>query len=373
MTFQHTVPLEATAKSYLITTSVEDYWSTSYAISSQSTSLNVVAENTTYEVPKQEVKFCEEWEAAQHNLFQTANIFFAAAFLVPRNFRQSLLLLRSLLSVGFVLSTLWAGIHVCAPDAFAWNVVLVFLNTAHTLILTCRILPPPLSIELTELYLKVFRPLRVSKKHFKELSKEGVMMNLESGGTYALQDVTPADEKLSILLKGKLKVTCDSMLLHYIYPHQFIDSPEWEANFENSHNVFQVTITAEEDCLYICWSRAKLERVFRHRHLLKVVFSNIIGLSPSFNKQSFWVPMVAKQFPATSPFSSYTRTTNTGAFVPTTPQLQPPSSLVPVTALPLGVPSFTAPVSPSRNNSNPRTEAAFRSSDTKEIKFETPV
>ncbi|XP_063219902.1 blood vessel epicardial substance-like isoform X3 [Bacillus rossius redtenbacheri] len=268
------------------------------------------------------------------------------------------------------------------------------------------------------------------------------MMNLESGGTYALQDVTPADEKLSILLKGKLKVTCDSMLLHYIYPHQFIDSPEWEANFENSHNVFQVTITAEEDCLYICWSRAKLERVFRHRHLLKVVFSNIIGkdityklyslneqvhadgletntrncdhwkamnrslsldevhtgprghvhsiewrdqqqkrtsaalasgLSPSFNKQSFWVPMVAKQFPATSPFSSYTRTTNTGAFVPTTPQLQPPSSLVPVTALPLGVPSFTAPVSPSRNNSNPRTEAAFRSSDTKEIKFETPV
>lgn len=41
-----------------------------------------------------EPKFCLEWEAAQHNLFQTANLFFAAAFLVPRSFKQSLLLLR---------------------------------------------------------------------------------------------------------------------------------------------------------------------------------------------------------------------------------------------------------------------------------------
>jgi hypothetical protein len=37
---------------------------------------------------------CVEWEAAQHSLFQTANLFFAAAFIVPRSFKQSLLLLR---------------------------------------------------------------------------------------------------------------------------------------------------------------------------------------------------------------------------------------------------------------------------------------
>jgi hypothetical protein len=42
-------------------------------------------------------------------------------------------------------------------------------------------------------------------------------------------------------------------------------------------DVFQVTITAEEQCLYMCWSRLKLERVLRHRPLLKVVLSNIIG------------------------------------------------------------------------------------------------
>lgn len=37
---------------------------------------------------------CNEWTAAQHNLFQTANLFFAAAFLVPMSFKQSVLLVR---------------------------------------------------------------------------------------------------------------------------------------------------------------------------------------------------------------------------------------------------------------------------------------
>lgn len=37
---------------------------------------------------------CTEWTPAQHNLFQTANFFFAAAFLVPGSFKQSVLLVR---------------------------------------------------------------------------------------------------------------------------------------------------------------------------------------------------------------------------------------------------------------------------------------
>lgn len=38
--------------------------------------------------------FCLEWSAAQHNLFQFANLFFAAAFCVPPSFKQSVLLVR---------------------------------------------------------------------------------------------------------------------------------------------------------------------------------------------------------------------------------------------------------------------------------------
>jgi hypothetical protein len=105
--------------------------------------------------------------------------------------------------VGFFLSALWAGIHVCTPDAFAWSIGLVFLNAVHTAILTCRFLPPPLSVELTELYLKLFKPLRVSKKHFKEMTREGQLLHLEPGETYAVEEATPADERLSVLLRGK--------------------------------------------------------------------------------------------------------------------------------------------------------------------------
>lgn len=38
--------------------------------------------------------FCKDWTPAQHNLYQTANFFFAAAFLVPGSFKQSVLLVR---------------------------------------------------------------------------------------------------------------------------------------------------------------------------------------------------------------------------------------------------------------------------------------
>jgi len=120
-----------------------------------------------------------------------------------RDFNDSVPVFRAFLCVGFFLSALWAGIHVCAPDAFAWSIGLVFLNAVHTAILACRFLPPPLSIELTELYLKLFKPLRVSKKHFKELTREGQLLHLEPGETYAVEEATPADERLSVLLRGK--------------------------------------------------------------------------------------------------------------------------------------------------------------------------
>lgn len=38
--------------------------------------------------------FCSEWTSAQHTMFQTAHLFFAAAFLVPMSFKQSVLLVR---------------------------------------------------------------------------------------------------------------------------------------------------------------------------------------------------------------------------------------------------------------------------------------
>lgn len=50
--------------------------------------------NTSVSPEDETWALCNEWTAAQHNLFQTANLFFAAAFLVPMSFKQSVLLVR---------------------------------------------------------------------------------------------------------------------------------------------------------------------------------------------------------------------------------------------------------------------------------------
>lgn len=78
---------------------------------------------------------------------------------------------------------------------------------------------------------------------------------------------------------SRLKVSCEQTHLHVIQPHQFIDSPEWEANREQSDDVFQVTVIAEEGSTCLCWPRMRLERVLRHRPMLKVVLDSIIGNS----------------------------------------------------------------------------------------------
>ncbi|KAK3912482.1 Blood vessel epicardial substance, partial [Frankliniella fusca] len=221
--------------------------------------------------------FCEGWEAVQNNLFQVANLFYCIAFLVPRHFKQSVLLYRFLLVLGALLTAVWASFHLCAFDVFLWNVGLLVVNAGHTAALVVRFLPPALSPDLTELYLKVFRPLKVSKKAFKELAREAAVLTLEAGDTYAVEEQTPADERLSILLKGRLAVSCDGTHLHHINIHQFVDSPEWEANHDTSENTFQVTISAEEESVYLCWPRMKLSRVLRHRPQVRIVLDTLIG------------------------------------------------------------------------------------------------
>lgn len=170
--------------------------------------------------------------------YQAANLFFAAAFLVPRSFKASVLALRTFLTAGFMLAALWAGITICALDAMLWCLALGLLNGIHSLILACRFLPPALSPELAELYLKLFKPYKVSKKHFQELAKEARILKLDSGQTYATEGVTPADERLSILLRGKWvsSIRCSNMsmflLLFYIF--FFFPSKRYIGEIRNS-------------------------------------------------------------------------------------------------------------------------------------------
>lgn len=137
------------------------------------------------------------------SIFQAANFFFAAAFLVPRSFKASIFALRVFLTAGFMLQALWAGVTICSLDTMLWCLSLGMLNGIHSLILACKFLPPALSPEFADLYLKFFKPYRVSKKYFQELAKEARIHCLDPGQTYATESITPGDERLSILLRGK--------------------------------------------------------------------------------------------------------------------------------------------------------------------------
>uniref|UniRef100_A0A2S2R9Y9 Blood vessel epicardial substance-A n=1 Tax=Sipha flava TaxID=143950 RepID=A0A2S2R9Y9_9HEMI len=219
-----------------------------------------------------------QWIPAQHSLFQLSNICFLTAFIVPRSYKLSVLSLRALLCLGFLLSGLWASTDVCALDALLWYGSLALINCVHTIKLCKKFLPPALSVELMELYLRVFKPLKVSQKHFRELTREAVIVKMMPGEHYAIEEATACDERLSILLRGRCSVTCDGTQLHNINSYQFIDSPEWMAsNLIHGETMFQVTITAAEDCVYLCWQQSKLNRIFKHRTQLHAVITSLIG------------------------------------------------------------------------------------------------
>lgn len=121
-------------------------------------------------------------------------------------------------------------------------------------------IPPPVDGDLRQLYEKSFQPLLVERRLFNKFVKHAVKLELEKGKRYSVEGnwsnrrkiqgenetcglmanwirfwkclfagITMADERVSILLSGRLQVTCENVLLHYIQPTEFVDSPEYES------------------------------------------------------------------------------------------------------------------------------------------------
>ncbi|XP_077487630.1 popeye domain-containing protein 1-like isoform X2 [Amblyomma americanum] len=220
---------------------------------------------------------CESWEDAQHILWQGAQICCAAAFLVPHRFSLSSLLLRWLLTLSFALTSVWAGLVVCAPDVLAWHLTCLLVNAAHALRLAWRAVPPRVPGHLRTLYEKMFLPYQVSKSRFMELTRAAELVHLAAERRYAIEGVTAADQRVAILLTGQLQVTCEDVLLHYIQPNEFIDSPEYESCPIGSDKLFQVTITATEPCTYMSWQRPRLQQLLRANPVLSAVVHNLVG------------------------------------------------------------------------------------------------
>ncbi|XP_064473050.1 popeye domain-containing protein 3-like [Ornithodoros turicata] len=220
---------------------------------------------------------CDAWEDAQHILWQGGQLCCAAAFLIPHRCVASPLILRSLLTMSFLMTSVWAGLVVCAPDVLAWHLTCFIVNAAHALYLAWQALPPRLPNELRGLYDRLFLPYQVGKKRFATIVRAAEIMSLDGDHKYAVEGVSPADQKVSILLSGKLQVTCEDVLLHYIQPFEFIDSPEYESCPIGSDKMFQVSITAQEPCRYLCWSRRRLHNVLRLNPTMAAILHNLVG------------------------------------------------------------------------------------------------
>ena len=61
------------------------------------------------------------------------------------------------------------------------------------------------------------------------LVKDGYIRNLRRGDLFALEGCTKVEDRLLILMSGRLSVKADNVLLHTVSPYEFVNSVEWEA------------------------------------------------------------------------------------------------------------------------------------------------
>ncbi|XP_013396235.1 blood vessel epicardial substance isoform X2 [Lingula anatina] len=134
--------------------------------------------------------------------------------------------------------------------------------------------------DLDLLYQKLFKPYHVPRAAFRELTSFGELRTYQDGETYAEETASVCGQYLSIVVSGRFSVSCEEFELHPIHPHQFLDSPEFEAcapEVIDKQKHFQVTITATEDSCIFQWDAAALRTFLKTHIFLETIFSMLIG------------------------------------------------------------------------------------------------
>nr|KPJ16206.1 Blood vessel epicardial substance [Papilio machaon] len=132
-----------------------------------------------------------------------------------------------------------------------------------------RPLPPSI------VYVALFAPLRVSRRQFRRvLQCMRSVRHLKCHELYAHEKVTKVDS-LSLVLSGKLVVSQSQRALHIVFPHHFLDSPEWFG--VSTDEYFQVSIMAMEESRVLVWHRDKLKLSIMSDGFLQAVFDHILG------------------------------------------------------------------------------------------------
>uniref|UniRef100_A0A8D0H1A0 Popeye domain cAMP effector 3 n=1 Tax=Sphenodon punctatus TaxID=8508 RepID=A0A8D0H1A0_SPHPU len=221
---------------------------------------------------------CVTWkQEVEGSIYHLASILFIVGFMGGSGF-FGLLYIFSLLGLAFLCSSIWACLDVCAADIFSWNFILFVICFIQFIYVTYQVRSVAFDKEFQELYDALFQPMGISLTVFRKivLCCDEEVVTLENEHCYAIQGKTPID-KLSLLVSGRIRVTVDGEFLHYIFPLQFLDSPEWDSLRPTEEGIFQVTLTAETDCRYVAWRRKKLYLLFAKYRFISRLFSILIG------------------------------------------------------------------------------------------------
>lgn len=74
---------------------------------------------------------------------------------------------------------------------------------------------------------------------------------------------------------NRFVVSQNQKALHIVFPHQFLDSPEYFG--VSTDDYFQVSITAIDEAKVLIWHRDKLKLSIINDEFLQIVFDHILG------------------------------------------------------------------------------------------------
>ncbi|XP_023300765.2 uncharacterized protein LOC111682992 isoform X1 [Lucilia cuprina] len=220
------------------------------------------------------IEQCIIWQRPHHMYFQLGNAFLLLAFLAPHR-PFGILWLRAMLVIGAILLAMYGYLIDCAQDVVLWSSLFFGVNTIYLIAALCRLRPVRFDREIDAVYEALFKPLHVTRHQFKKvLNCMKLIRALKYQEVYAQEKVTKVDS-LSLVLSGKLVVSQNQRALHIVFPHQFLDSPEWFG--VSTDDYFQVSIMAMEESRVLIWHRDKLKLSIMSEPFLQTVFDHILG------------------------------------------------------------------------------------------------
>ncbi|XP_075449038.1 popeye domain-containing protein 2 isoform X2 [Ascaphus truei] len=238
---------------------------------------STVLEQILYTSPQ-----CVGWNTTKEGaLYHLASFIFLLAYMGGSGICGCIYIFL-LLGAGFVCLAVWGWLTACGLDIFIWNLLLVTACVVQIGHLLFRMRKDSYGEEYDALFRTLYQPLQVPMPVFKEIAHcSGLQVQaLDRDQSYALEGKTPID-RLSLLISGRVKVSLDGQFLHYIFPYQFLDSPEWESLRPSEEGTFQVTLTAETDSTYISWPRRKLYLLLSRERYIGRLFSVLLGFDIS--------------------------------------------------------------------------------------------